>query len=255
MKPGIEPGTSRFSIFDHYTTRLGDLSDKDHADTEGCANVCPRSLLRFGAPHSCLGRDGVEIVKQLMAVMQTEFAQGPNKSSPDKIALHFQLEQFSSFAYEETRCTYTRPPTSGIKWVCSVPELESFKLLRAIPGDNIVVKQAISRLSERKVQEKPSPVHPTEIRTSISPSSAVKLNMTSALANYATEAGRDVTRIHECLGRDVTRIRKCLSQDVPRIHECLGQDVPRIHECLGRDVTRIHERLGRDVPRIHKRLG
>nr|CAD7263049.1 unnamed protein product [Timema shepardi] len=32
------------------------------------------------------------------------------------------------------------------------------------------------------------PVHPTEIRTSISPSSAVELNTTSALANYATEA-------------------------------------------------------------------
>nr|CAD7259409.1 unnamed protein product [Timema shepardi]CAD7578178.1 unnamed protein product [Timema californicum] len=32
-------------------------------------------------------------------------------------------------------------------------------------------------------------VHPTEIRTSISPSSLVELNTTSALANYATEAG------------------------------------------------------------------
>nr|CAD7571872.1 unnamed protein product [Timema californicum] len=32
------------------------------------------------------------------------------------------------------------------------------------------------------------PVHPTEIRTSISQSSAVELNTTSALANYATEA-------------------------------------------------------------------
>nr|CAD7437716.1 unnamed protein product [Timema bartmani]CAD7453403.1 unnamed protein product [Timema tahoe] len=31
--------------------------------------------------------------------------------------------------------------------------------------------------------------HPTEIRTSISPSSAVELNTTCALANYATEAG------------------------------------------------------------------
>nr|CAD7401671.1 unnamed protein product [Timema poppensis] len=39
--------------------------------------------------------------------------------------------------------------------------------------------------------EKPPPVHPTEIRTSISPSSAVELNMTSALANYATEAGTE----------------------------------------------------------------
>nr|CAD7264419.1 unnamed protein product [Timema shepardi] len=32
-------------------------------------------------------------------------------------------------------------------------------------------------------------LHPTEIRTSISPSSAVELNTTSALANYATEVG------------------------------------------------------------------
>nr|CAD7610196.1 unnamed protein product [Timema genevievae] len=36
---------------------------------------------------------------------------------------------------------------------------------------------------------KKNSVHPTEIRTSISPSSAVELNTTSALANYATEVG------------------------------------------------------------------
>nr|CAD7578717.1 unnamed protein product [Timema californicum] len=40
----------------------------------------------------------------------------------------------------------------------------------------------------RSVAEKPPSVHPTEIRTSISPSSAVELNTTSALANYAIEA-------------------------------------------------------------------
>nr|CAD7392651.1 unnamed protein product [Timema cristinae] len=40
----------------------------------------------------------------------------------------------------------------------------------------------------RRGAEKPPPVHPTEIRTSISPSSAVELITTSALANYATEA-------------------------------------------------------------------
>ncbi|CAG2060855.1 unnamed protein product, partial [Timema podura] len=44
-------------------------------------------------------------------------------------------------------------------------------------------------LDETKIiLEKPPPVHPTEIRTSISPSSAVELNTTSALVNYATEA-------------------------------------------------------------------
>nr|CAD7569529.1 unnamed protein product [Timema californicum] len=39
-------------------------------------------------------------------------------------------------------------------------------------------------------EEKPLPVHPTEIRTSISPSSAVELNTTGALAKYATEADK-----------------------------------------------------------------
>nr|CAD7396347.1 unnamed protein product [Timema poppensis] len=45
--------------------------------------------------------------------------------------------------------------------------------------------------------EKPPPVHPTEIRTSISPSSAVELNTTSALANYATEAGIGKVELEE----------------------------------------------------------
>nr|CAD7591847.1 unnamed protein product [Timema genevievae] len=43
-------------------------------------------------------------------------------------------------------------------------------------------------LLKKILREKPPPVHPTKIRTSISPSSAVELNTTSALANYATEA-------------------------------------------------------------------
>nr|CAD7194231.1 unnamed protein product [Timema douglasi] len=57
----------------------------------------------------------------------------------------------------------------------------------------------------------PSPVHPTEIRTSISPSSAAELNTTSALANYATEADTR-SPINECLQKcllpsEVQRIR------------------------------------------------
>nr|CAD7201585.1 unnamed protein product [Timema douglasi] len=44
------------------------------------------------------------------------------------------------------------------------------------------------RKSGKPFRKKPSPVHPTEIRTSISPSSTIGLNTTSALANYATEA-------------------------------------------------------------------
>nr|CAD7201376.1 unnamed protein product [Timema douglasi] len=44
------------------------------------------------------------------------------------------------------------------------------------------------RESGKPFREKPPSVHPTEIRTSISPCSAVELNTTSALVDYATEA-------------------------------------------------------------------
>nr|CAD7459328.1 unnamed protein product [Timema tahoe] len=55
----------------------------------------------------------------------------------------------------------------------------------------------------KTIKEKPHPVHPTEIRTSISPSSAVGLNTTSALANYATEAAYALCEItlRSCLLR------------------------------------------------------
>nr|CAD7263883.1 unnamed protein product [Timema shepardi] len=50
-------------------------------------------------------------------------------------------------------------------------------------------------------------IHPTEIRTSISPSSAVELNTTSALVNYATEAvllcSRPNTLSSICCRRDM----------------------------------------------------
>nr|CAD7588432.1 unnamed protein product [Timema genevievae] len=52
------------------------------------------------------------------------------------------------------------------------------------------VERRIKILKTFRLEEKPPPVHPTEIRTSISPSLAVELNTTSALANYATEAGK-----------------------------------------------------------------
>ncbi|CAG2053364.1 unnamed protein product [Timema podura] len=54
------------------------------------------------------------------------------------------------------------------------------------------LQQLQMQLQLERQQEKPPPVHPTEIRTSISPSSAVELNTTGALANYAIEAAEEI---------------------------------------------------------------
>nr|CAD7439081.1 unnamed protein product [Timema bartmani] len=58
--------------------------------------------------------------------------------------------------------------------------------------------------------ENPPRVHSTEIRTSISSSSAVELNTTGALANYATEAGERVLCFHGPLIYEA----KCLEAEV-----------------------------------------
>uniref|UniRef100_A0A7R9EPS5 NADH dehydrogenase [ubiquinone] 1 beta subcomplex subunit 5, mitochondrial n=1 Tax=Timema bartmani TaxID=61472 RepID=A0A7R9EPS5_9NEOP len=54
-------------------------------------------------------------------------------------------------------------------------------------------------------------VHPTKIRTLISPSSAVELNMTSALANYTTEEGNDIRRMDMGQRLQTTLLRPQLS--------------------------------------------
>nr|CAD7455802.1 unnamed protein product [Timema tahoe] len=64
-------------------------------------------------------------------------------------------------------------------------------------GDPELLQLVLERRDYQRYtsREKPPPVHPTEIRTSISPSSAVELNTTSALTNYATEAVPLVSRM------------------------------------------------------------
>nr|CAD7431444.1 unnamed protein product [Timema monikensis] len=79
---------------------------------------------------------------------------------------------------------------------------------------------------------KTTPVHPTEIRTSISPSSAVELNTTSALDNYATEAGFWLDPLvrrthgvrHLCLGVNAP-IETDVSQDVSPGHSVRAQHI------------------------------
>nr|CAD7588242.1 unnamed protein product [Timema genevievae] len=77
----------------------------------------------------------------------------------------------------------------GLKTVSAEAELW-FK--GSVVSQVIIHSDAIVKEAE---EEKPPPVHSTEIRTSISPSSGVELNTTSMLANYATEAGEKM--VHE----------------------------------------------------------
>nr|CAD7456927.1 unnamed protein product [Timema tahoe] len=70
----------------------------------------------------------------------------------------------------------------------TLPHLFAFCVLTPLDGAVIISTLLSFQQPSTSEKEKPPAVHPTEIRTSISTSSAVELNTTSALANYATEA-------------------------------------------------------------------
>nr|CAD7259856.1 unnamed protein product [Timema shepardi] len=61
-------------------------------------------------------------------------------------------------------------------------------ILSSVEGHELTDLDICDEVNTFMFEEKPLPVHPTEIRNSVSPSSVVELNTTSTLANYATEA-------------------------------------------------------------------
>nr|CAD7425692.1 unnamed protein product [Timema monikensis] len=78
----------------------------------------------------------------------------------------------------------------------------------------------------KNIEEKPPPVHPTEIRTSISPSSAVELNTTSAIANYATEADVTLSSIATHVKRKQRLILGSMISCPPSIPFIIGRTGP-----------------------------
>nr|CAD7453401.1 unnamed protein product [Timema tahoe] len=84
-------------------------------------------------------------------------------------------------------------------------------------------KEVNPHLRGRRVENhlgKTTPVHPTEIRTSIFPSSAVELNTTSVLANYASEA----TQLNESNGEvQVSIDSEYENNELPKIAYFLQQ--------------------------------
>nr|CAD7194233.1 unnamed protein product [Timema douglasi] len=101
--------------------------------------------------------------------------------------------------FQSSRCSaqenQSKLRTNRLKSVCMAfdnacaLQPEASRQLRLSLWEDLKKRTRICMEGEWKtIKEKPPPVHPTEIRISISPSSAVELNTTSALANYATEA-------------------------------------------------------------------
>nr|CAD7431312.1 unnamed protein product [Timema monikensis] len=91
----------------------------------------------------------------------------------------------------------------------------SFAKMTGVLGAGVVIVPLISILESVAVAK--SFVHPTEIRTSISPSSAVELNSTSALANYATEVakGKPLDATQEMIALGLSNILGSFIRSMP----------------------------------------
>nr|CAD7569169.1 unnamed protein product [Timema californicum] len=105
-------------------------------------------------------------------------------------------------------------------------------------------------------EEKPPPVHSTEIRTSISPSSAVELNTTSALANYAIEAAVELNTTSALANyatenitpRDKTRSEREIwgeGEGDKKIKSVAPNKLPQVHNRVELEEVNQHLRGGR----------
>nr|CAD7260240.1 unnamed protein product [Timema shepardi] len=187
--PDGEPHTTP-----HRTTFIWGIAKKRVHPTEIRTSISPSSPVKLNKT-SALANYATE------AVHPTEIRTSISPSSVVELNTTNALANYATEAVSiESR---RRLSTSGLtgatakdapriienkqgKNVLNKPTTASSELVRDIETNWILFIVAEGYLWKG---EKPPPVHPTEIRTSISPSSAVELNTTCALANYATEAG------------------------------------------------------------------
>nr|CAD7576945.1 unnamed protein product [Timema californicum] len=88
-------------------------------------------------------------------------------------------------------------------------------------------------INRATAKAKPPPVHPTEIRTLISPSSAVELNTTSALANYATKAGVNLLKLF----RLYSSVNQGLAITIRSAHRSRPNSAREVWESKGKENT------------------
>nr|CAD7199485.1 unnamed protein product [Timema douglasi] len=126
--------------------------------------------------------------EQQISDMELQKLKGPSDLKLNKIIPpNLTLENMKEAAYSIFEQYLSEKASPRLKLDETIVKRLVFRIRSEVPNE--VWFDEIQAAVYDKLQEKPSPVHPTEIRTLISPSSAVELNTTSALANYATEAG------------------------------------------------------------------
>nr|CAD7257388.1 unnamed protein product [Timema shepardi] len=114
----------------------------------------------------------------------------PKQNAPSAVSQHQRSHGATVAALVAQNVAQGSVPAGSVKGVWKLPLIHPTDSNYYHPLISSPVYCESSVLDHATTKEKPPPVHPTEIRTSISPSSAIEqLNMTNALANYATEAG------------------------------------------------------------------
>nr|CAD7197274.1 unnamed protein product [Timema douglasi] len=157
---------------------VGIADSADAGTSSGSSSSIPDTSISATTPHKCTPPDSPSFstsrwFKEVTGCLITETDETKRLSTADLQSLVI-LEQLKLIRMQQREIEEIRTVAPRIYLV-----------------DEGTVKKLARNCVEgewKTILRKPPPVHPTEIRTSISSSSAVLLNTTSALANYATEA-------------------------------------------------------------------
>nr|CAD7409648.1 unnamed protein product [Timema poppensis] len=161
------------------------------------------------------------------------------RQETDKIRDKIKDIQTSAIIFQGSRCSACNHQLElpSIHFLCQHSYHQQFQMTTTLIGGCMVMAlllqwtrlPMLGRLWFDLDWEKPPPVHPTKIRTSIPPSSAVELNTTSTLANYATESyAENENECPACLPENKKILDVIRSQEQSRdLHETFHSQLER----------------------------
>nr|CAD7256191.1 unnamed protein product [Timema shepardi] len=185
--------------------------------------------------HYRLAQINESLAKKITARTEYDRTIAETEAAYTKRSQHFSAHSKFEAIHQDQKIRETRSHSDNyIRYTLSYKNktLDSEKAQGLLSLQQVPIGWIASWVTVDETMESGERAHPTEIRSSISPSSAVELDTTSALANYATEAAYFKRPIGNSLAESFRPIETRLTRPNDLILNVL---TPKMEKCRNHD--------------------